>query len=208
MDKMINKYVKFYRVALKKKGFPNLEEMTETYGNRLRKMYDSAAFKAHDIYPTMNVPLIYAVIAMCLELKEKGLSDREIMDFSDCVFQKRKKVFALLEKMIGRLPNAYAIVERWNIDDHEKRVKDGSITYDRFEVTDGKIEYRISKCMYVRMFEYYGIRSLCKIFCNTDTSAYDKLTRHVKFTRYSDLSDGDCCHDMIERRQQDGKASY
>ena len=64
----------------------------------------------------------------------------------------------------------------------------------------GRIEYRISKCKYVDMFEYYGIRPLCKIFCNTDTSAYSKLTRGVKFTRYSDLSDGDCCHDVIERK--------
>lgn len=200
MDKQIGKYVKLYRKALKETGFSDVEELTEKYEKRLRKMYGSAAFKTHNIYPTMDVSLIYAVIAMCLELKEKGLSDQEIMHFSDAVFKTRKKAFAALEKIIDILPNSYQIAEKWNIDDHEKRVKDGSITYDRFEVKDGRIEYCISRCMYVKMFEYYGIRSLCKIFCNTDISAYDKLTRHVKFTRYSDLSDGDCCHDIIERR--------
>jgi len=76
-------------------------------------------------------------------------------------------------------------------------VKDGSISYDQFEVSDGKIEYSISRCAYTEMFETYGIRSLCKIFCMTDTTAYSNLTKHVKFIRYSDLSDGDCCHDII-----------
>ena len=174
--------------------------MTAKYENRLREMYMSPAFKAHNIYPTMDVSLVYAVIAMCLELKEKGINDQEIMHFSNVVFKTKKKAFAALEKIIDILPNSYQIVEKWNISDHEKRVEDKSIAYDQFEVKDGRIEYCISRCMYVRIFEYYGIRSLCKIFCNTDISAYDKLTRHVKFTRYSDLSDGDCCHDVIEKR--------
>ena len=49
----------------------------------------------------------------------------------------------------------------------------------------------------VEMFETYGIRSLCKIFCMTDTKSYENLTRHVRFIRHSDLSDGNCCHDEI-----------
>lgn len=61
-------------------------------------------------------------------------------------------------------------------------------------------QYRISKCMYVEMFECYGIRSLCKIFCNTDTRSYAGLTRHVRFVRHSDLSDGPCCWDEVYRK--------
>ena len=62
---------------------------------------------------------------------------------------------------------------------------------------EDKISYRISRCMYAEMFQFYGIRELCKIFCMTDTQAYDHLTRHVKFVRHSDLSNGDCCWDEI-----------
>ncbi|MBQ1534416.1 MAG: L-2-amino-thiazoline-4-carboxylic acid hydrolase [Erysipelotrichaceae bacterium] len=200
MDKRVGKYAKLYYSALTGMDFSDAGAMKEKYEERLQKMYDSPVFKVHDIYPTMNVSLIYAVIAMCLELKEKGMNDKEIMDFSDLVFRKRKRTFAMLERAIDTLPDVYRIAEKWNISDHEKRVKDGSITYDRFDVKDGRIEYSISRCMYVNMFEYYGIRSLCKIFCNTDISAYRQLKRHVKFTRYSDLSDGECCHDVIERR--------
>ena len=53
--------------------------------------------------------------------------------------------------------------------------------------------------MYVAMFEYYGIREYCKIFCMSDTQAYANLTKHIKFVRHSDLSDGPCCHDEVIR---------
>ena len=202
MDKLIKKYSDLYRAALNKWQFSDVEGKTASYEKRLREMYESDVFREHNVYPTMNVELIYAVIARCLELKGFGLSNREIMSFSDTMFEKRKKVFAVLEKVVDILPNSYKIAEKWNVNDHEKRVKDGSITYDFFEVQDGRIEYSISGCKYVEMFEYYGIRPLCKIFCNTDTSAYSQLTRHVKFTRYSDLSDGDSCHDVIERKNR------
>ena len=36
------------------------------------------------------------------------------------------------------LPNSYQIARKWNISDHEKRVRDGSITYDSFEVFEGE----------------------------------------------------------------------
>lgn len=145
----------------------------------------------------MNVEMVYSVITMCLELKEYGLSDNEIITFVNEAFKKRKKFFGALEKIINILPNSYQVARKWNISDHEKRVRDGSITYDFFEVSEGKVEYTISKCMYIEMFEYYGIRSLCKIFCMTDEYAYANLTKHVKFIRHSDLSDGEACHDEI-----------
>lgn len=145
----------------------------------------------------MNVEMVYSVITMCLELKEYGLSDNEIITFVNEAFKKRKKFFGALEKIINILSNSYQIARKWNISDHEKRVRDGSITYDFFEVSEGKVEYTISKCMYIEMFEYYGIRSLCKIFCMTDEYAYANLAKHVKFIRHSDLSDGEACHDEI-----------
>lgn len=77
----------------------------------------------------------------------------------------------------------------------------GRIRFDSFEVGDGKVKYRISRCMYVEMFAHYSIRPLCKIFCLTDERAYANLLRHIKFIRHSDLSDGSFCHDeIIDRR--------
>ena len=197
MKKSIKKYAKLYRTALKANGFSDIDLRVEAYEQRLKEMYISQAFETHNVYPTMDVSKIYAVIAMCLELKQDNYSDKEIIDIINGGFAKLRKAFMLLEKIIDSLPFAYQIAKRWNIADHENRVKDGSITYDYFNVSEGKIEYRISKCMYIEMFEYYGIRSLCKIFCITDETAYSNLTKHVKFIRHSDLSCEDCCHDEV-----------
>lgn len=197
MEKSIKKYAKLYRTALKANGFSDIDLRVEAYEQRLKEMYTSQSFEAHNIYPTMDVTKIYAVIAMCLELKKENLPNTEIIDIVNSGFKRLKKILAVVEKIIDILPNTYQIVKKWNVSDHEKRVKDGSITYDYFNVTDGKIEYCISKCMYAEMFEYYGIRGLCKIFCLTDEAAYANLTRHVNFIRHSDLSDGTCCHDEV-----------
>jgi len=198
--KEINKYARLYRKALKKQKDADAAAKTEKYKKRLADMVSSEIYRRHNVFPSMNIDLIYAVVAMCLELKEQGLSDREIMDFSDVVFKARRQMFAALEKLVDLLPNSYGIAKKWNISDHDKRVRDGSLTFDSFEVKDGKIEYRISKCMYAEIFDYYGIRSLCRIFCKTDEDAYANLTRHVSFIRHSVLADGNCCHDEIIRK--------
>ncbi len=197
VEKSVKKYSKIYRTALETNDFSDIDIRVGSYEQRLREMYISEAFKQHNVYPTMDVVKIYAVIAMCLELKKEDFSDKEIIGIINSGFAKLRKMFEVLEKMIDVLPNSYQIAKRWNISDYENRVKDGSITYDYFHVSEGKIEYRISKCMYIEMFEYYGIRGLCKIFCLTDETAYANLPRHVKFIRHSDLSNGNCCHDEV-----------
>jgi len=202
MEKFVKKYAQIYRVALNANNFSDIDLRVKSYEQRLKKMYASNAFVVHNVYPTMDVTKIYAVIAMCLELKKENLSNTEIIDVVNSGFMKLKKMLATVEKVIDILPNTYQIAKKWNISDHENRVEDGSITYDYFNVTEGKIEYCISKCMYIEMFEYYGIRSLCKIFCLTDEAAYANLTRHVKFIRHSDLSDSTCCHDEVWDKKQ------
>lgn len=199
-DQLIRKCSRLYQRALKIQNFSDAESKTRQYENRLRNMLASPAFNAHNVYPTMNVPLIYAVIAMCLELLDLGLSDGEIITFTDIVFAGRRKIFDTLIRIVNLLPNSFHIAKKWNISDHAKRVQDHSITYDSFSVSEDAVEYRISKCMYVEMFECYGIRNLCKIFCNTDTRSYAGLTRHVRFVRHSDLSDGPCCWDEVCRK--------
>ena len=197
MAKTVKKYGNIYGKILVKGNFPNPDRKQEGYEKRLTEMYASKKYAEHNIYPTTNAEYIYAIIAMCLELKESGLSDIEIIDTVNSGFGRRRNFFKYLIRCIDLLPNSYQIAEKWNISDHDKRVKDGSISYNQFDVSDGRIEYNISRCAYVEMFETYGIRSLCKIFCMTDTTAYYNLRKHVEFIRYSDLSDGDCCHDII-----------
>ncbi len=201
-EKSLKRNARIYRKILNSGDFGDISKNTAAYENRLREMYASDNFQRHNIYPTTNTPYIYAVIAMCLEMKGFGLSDREIIDTVNRGFARRRNLFKRLITAVDRLPNSFEIARKWNLSDHEKRVKDGSITYDYFNVSKDKIEYSISCCKYVEMFETYGIRGLCKIFCMTDTTAYENLQRHVTFIRHSDLSDGDACHDEIIRKQR------
>lgn len=197
MKKTIKKYAKIYRTALKNNNFSDINERVESYRQRLGEMYNSQEFEKYNIYPTMDVSKIYAVIGMCLELKKENLSDEDIIEIINSGFERLRKIINIIAKLINSLPNAYQIAKKWNINDHNNRVKDGSIIYDYFEASDEKVEYRISKCMYIEIFEHYGIRSLCKIFCLTDESAYAKIPKHVEFIRHSDLSNGKCCHDEV-----------
>ena len=202
MEKTIRKYGKVYRKALSFRHFREIDAKTAAYEARLRKMYASDGFRAHSIYPTTNAAQVYAIIAMCLELKALDMTDAEIIETVNQGFARRRSFFRRIIRAIDLLPNSFSIAKKWNIQDHDRRVKDGSLTYDRFEVGEDRIEYRISKCVYVEMFEAYGIRGLCKIFCMTDTTSYENLRRHVIFIRHSDLSDGDACHDETIRRRK------
>lgn len=149
MEKYIKSHTKLFCDALSENRIPDTEDCARAYARRLKEMYSSEDFRSFNIYPTIDTYKVFAVIAMCLELSEYGFSDDEIIDFINKVFRRLKRLFGALEKIIDSLPCCYAVAKRWNLSDHASRVKDGSITYDTFTVEDSRIEYRISKCMYV-----------------------------------------------------------
>ena len=201
IDKKLKSYSRYYRNLLLNEGINDIDPKMRSYETRLKEMYNSKAFITHNIYPSTNVSFVYAVIAMCLELKDAGYTDDKIIPAIETSMESRWNTFVKILKFIDLFPFSFAVVRKWNKSDHADRVKDGSITYDQFVLGKEKVEYHISKCMYVDMFAYYGIKPLCKIFCNTDRIAYSGLTRHVDFIRHSDLSDGDACFDEIIRKR-------
>jgi len=200
IGKNLRSYSKYYRNVLLNEGLKDVDQRMTSYETRLKEMYSSDEFKAHSIYPSTNVSFVYAVIAMCLELKDAGYTDDRIIPAVERGMASRWNAFVKILNFIDLFPFCFSAVRIWNKSDHADRVKDGSITYDYFKLKKEKIEYSISKCMYVEMFSCYGIRPLCKLFCNTDRIAYAGLTRHVDFIRHSDLSDGDVCFDEIIKK--------
>ena len=73
MYKIVKKYGKTYRKILVKGNYPDPDVKQEAYEKRLAEMYASKRYAEHNIYPTTNSEYIYAIIDMCLELKEFGL---------------------------------------------------------------------------------------------------------------------------------------
>ena len=70
MAKTIRKYGKIYRRILVIGNYSDLDTEQEAYEKRLTEMYASEKYAEHNIYPTTNTEYIYAIIAMCLELKK------------------------------------------------------------------------------------------------------------------------------------------
>lgn len=205
IEKKVKGYAKLYRRALAAAEIPDTGEKSAAYEKRLSEMYASDDFERYSQYPTTDASHVYAVIAMCLELKRFDLSEPRIIDVINSGFRARRDFFRRLLRCIDLLPNAYRLAGSWISAEHDRRVKDGSLTFDYFTVSEGKVEYCISRCVYIEMFEQYGIRSLCRLFCMTDTAAYENLPRHVRFIRHSALSDGSCCHDeIIDKRRIKG----
>ncbi len=200
MKNKVKRYTNLFEKCLKKNNFKDYKEISLKYSKKLDEMYKSDKFKEHNIYQTMDMYKIYAVLLMCLVLKEYGLNKDERLKIVNSTFDGSRKTLYRIEKIIDDLPFAWKIVKKWNTREYKDRLKDGSITFDNFVIMDEKISYRINKCMYCEVFSYYGIREYCKIFCNADISAYSNLKKHIEFIRHSDLSDGDCCNDEIYKR--------
>lgn len=201
INKKVKTYSKYYRNVLINEELNDADRRMSSYETRLKEMYNSDEFMGHNVYPSTNVSFVYAVIAMCLELKDAGYTDDKIIPVVEKSMESRWNGFVKILKFVDLFPFSFSAVRKWNKSDHADRIKDSSITYDYFDLGKEKIEYKISKCMYVEMFSCYGIRPLCKIFCNTDRIAYSGLTRHVRFIRHSDLSDGDVCFDEIIKKE-------
>ena len=93
MAKTVKKYGKIYRKILLIGNYSDLDAKQESYEKRLIEMYTSKKYAEHNIYPTTNTEYIYAIIAMCLELKKFGLSDKEIIDTINRGFSSRRNFF-------------------------------------------------------------------------------------------------------------------
>lgn len=91
MEKNVKKYSKIYRKALTENKVSDVEVRVRSFEQRLAKMYASSVFTEHNIYPAMNVAMVYAVIAMCLELKEYGYGHNEIISFVNSAFENVKR---------------------------------------------------------------------------------------------------------------------
>lgn len=201
MRKTVEQYAGMYRDTLQRHNIPDADKKTADYKAKLAGMYATEEYRRREsLYPTMQMSKIYAVVAMCLMLQSYGCQKEEIFDIVNGAFRKLKALLYGLEKVIDSTPLAWPIARKWNLNEYANRQKDGSITFELFDAEPDRIEYKINGCQYVAVFESFGIREMCKIFCMTDTQAYANLTRHVRFERYSDLSDGTVCWDVVSKK--------
>lgn len=80
----------------------------------------------------MGIMDIKKTIRNYTKIYRKALIKAKISDIDtiNSGFETRRNFFRGLLRCIDMMPNAYQIARKWNISDHDKRVKDGSLTYD------------------------------------------------------------------------------
>lgn len=199
-EKYAKKYAKMFSRTMKDIGRTDAAELYGVFHTRYLTHLNSPEYAEFSRYKTIALHKVYCAIThaqICLEL---GYSLEEAQRIWEEVLSRNyKKFFNGAMSMIDALPNGYSIVARWLYKDAKNRIADGCLDYEKLEYTDEKLEYKITRCAYVEVFEHYGIRNFAKVFCNADL-CMEVMHRHAKFIRYSDLVDGPCCHDEIIKR--------
>ena len=111
IDKKIKSYSKYYRKILVNEGLEDIDRRMSSYKTRLKKMYRSDGFKTHNIYPSTNVSFVYAVIAMCLELKNAGYTDDRIIPAVEKSMEKRWNAFVKILQFIDLFRSVFRSCE-------------------------------------------------------------------------------------------------
>lgn len=195
--KYVRKYAKIFLKTMKEIGREDNETMHETFKIRYMNHLNSKEFIEFSKYKTISLEKVYCAITFAQILTEAGYSLDGAQEIWEKVLIKelKKKINNIL-KFIDNLPFCYKIVSGLLYKDAKERIAENCLTYEFLEYNKDKLEYKISRCAYIEIFEYYGIRQFCKVFCNNDL-CMKTLYKRAKFIRHSDLVDGENCHDEI-----------
>ena len=196
-EKYAKKYAKMFSKATKELGRADWNSLYDTYYTRYLGHLESPEYIGYARYKTISLEKVYAAIThaqICLELGYDLKEAQRIWE--DILSRKIKKMTNKVMLLIDALPNGYEITAGWLYQDAQARIAENCLTYGQLKYSGEKLEYRITRCAYVEIFEHYGIRNFAKVFCNTDL-CMAVMHRHTRFVRHSDLVDGDCCHDEI-----------
>ena len=196
-ERFAKKYAKMFAQSMREIGQKEWKRLYAEFYSRYLTHVQSPEFAQFSCYRTISLEKVYAAVThaqICLELGYSLTEAQQIWE--EVLSRKIKKMINRGMLIIDALPNGYKIAAGWLYKDAKARIEESCLTYDMLDYSEEKLEYKISRCAYVEIFEHYGIRRFAKVFCNADL-CMAVMHRHAKFVRYSDLVDGECCHDMI-----------
>ena len=98
-EKALKSYTKLFGKTLARSQVADAAKITRAFKTRLANMYASEDFRRHSAYPSIDTAKVYAVIALGLELREHGYSDREIIDLVNCALSTSSASFTLSRRL-------------------------------------------------------------------------------------------------------------
>lgn len=198
-EKSAKTYAKMYAKVLAKTYGGNYNEAYSKFYSKYLELVNSDDYDIFDKEHGKNVPLlkIYVGITTYFVSTDLGYSFEESKDIyysmARPIWDKSSKIINFIEA----LPHGFYIFTHF-LDKFEKSYEP-SVIHSKTEFTKDKYEYIITKCAYIDIFEHYGIRKYCKVFCDSDISAMGKMCKHAKYIRYHDMTENDTCHNAVIR---------
>lgn len=185
--------------SLKKAGYQK-PELFEIYRARFLQYAGSPEYRRFSQFRTMGVDKVFAAITHAKICMEAGISMEEALRIWETYTAGGiRRIFRGACRAIDLLPNGYKILADLLWKDAKQRSAEQCLTYEKLDYTEKKLEYKITRCMYIEAFEAFGLRPFCKAVCNSDL-CMQAMQKHARFIRHSDLADGDCCHDELVKQ--------
>lgn len=195
-QKFAKKYATWFAKEMSENQGKNKDEMYNKFYDKFLELANSLEF---DEYSKRKVSInsAYFFVTASLVCRELGYSFDETQSILYNIAWPIRCRWRKIINFLERLPFGYNlfvfVLERFNLS------YGSNLTFDFLKHEKNKFEYQISKCIYIEIFEHYGIREYCKSLCDSDIHVMGGACKHAKFIRYSDMSNSSVCHDAVVR---------
>jgi len=198
-NKIAKKYAKMYSKVMSKYYGKDKKEYYQLFYDKYNNFMNSEDYvKFLEKYKNkMFLEKIYVAITTYFVSTELNYSFDEAKEIYYKMARPIWKRLSKIVNFIDYLPCGFHIISRTLYK--MNNLYGDSIKYSLLKLEKDKYEYVITKCPYIEIFEHYGIRKYCKVMCDSDLGVMGGVHRHVQYTRFSDMSEGETCHDVMAK---------
>lgn len=194
-QKLAKKYAFWFAGETSKRG-KNSAEMYHKFRIKFLQLANSPEFAEYAKHK-VAIDTVYFFITASLLCRELGYSFDETQDILYGIAWPIRRRYRSVINALERLPFGYElfvfVLDKFN------QSYGSDIGFDFILREKDRFEYQISKCIYIEIFEHYGIREYCKALCDSDIHVMGGACKNARFIRYSDMSASPVCHDAVVR---------
>ena len=198
--KWMTQYSKLFAKAMKKIGRSDYKKLENLFRNRYMDHLCSDEYEKYAKHGSIALEEVYAAIThaqICIEI---GISIEEAMCiWKECIVADARKKANVMCGLLDNLKSGYKLLANCLEKEARKHKADESMTFEVLKREDDKLEVNISKCLYVEIFEDYGMRRLCRVFCDR-LNCLTNMQKSANYEKQESLLDGECCRMSFVRK--------